>query len=295
MEIALKDIGLENTQAFFDIFIPSRKWQHLLIQNQDIKIDGQPLKRDSVFRGKQLELCLYPELYTYEHYKKEKPVVIYEDEIFLIVYKPCGLLVHDDGQGKDCLQKAVEGYLYDKKEEYCLAKPLHRLDVDTQGLVAFAKSPVMQPLLDSMLAQKMIRRRYLAIVSGKINKGTRFIIDKPLGRDRHNAAKMLVYKNGQKALTKAVSLGFSKRGYSILDCRIMTGRTHQIRVHLSSEGYPILNDKLYGKKSDIMKNMGLLAYELTFYHPFKEEEMVIKAPLWGEFRHLMEEIAYEED
>ena len=182
----------------------------------------------------------------------------------------------------------AESYYHDRP--YICVNPIHRLDKETSGLVVFSKSEVFQPLLDQLLSQKQIRRNYLAFCEGKMEVGKIFTIDKPIGRDRHNANKRIIHKNGQNAVTKVRCVGCDKKhNYCVLLCTLDTGRTHQIRVHLSSEGYPILNDPLYGHESDLCVRMGLFAESVELYHPLKEEMMSVEAPLPKDLGRLYEQ------
>ena len=284
LHIDINSLFVKTIQEFFDEYIPSKKVQHLLIQNKNILLDGNPVKREDDIVGLGLDINIYPETYTYEKNSLE-PDVVYEDEIILIVNKPKDVLVHSDGSDEMTLTKMVESYYIDRN--YISALPIHRLDKETSGLVVYSKSPVFQPLLDLYLSQKKIRRNYLAFVEGKMELGKIFTIDKPIGKDRHNPNKRIIYKNGQNALTKVRCIGVNKaRNYSILMCSLETGRTHQIRVHLSSVGYPILNDDLYGHSSDLCIRMGLFAESIEMYHPLKEDNMEIECELPNDLNKL---------
>ena len=284
LHIDINSLFVKTIQEFFDEYIPSKKVQHLLIQNKNILLDGNPVKREDDIVGLSLDINIYPETYTYEKNSLE-PDVVYEDEIILIVNKPKDVLVHSDGSDEMTLTKMVESYYGDRN--YISALPIHRLDKETSGLVVYSKSPVFQPLLDLYLSQKKIRRNYLAFVEGKMELGKIFTIDKPIGKDRHNPNKRIIYKNGQNALTKVRCIGVNKaRNYSILMCSLETGRTHQIRVHLSSVGYPILNDDLYGHSSDLCIRMGLFAESIEMYHPLKEDNMEIECELPNDLNKL---------
>ena len=286
LHIDIDSIYNKTIQEFLDEFIPSKKYQHLLIQNKWILLNGNPCKREDDIVGTDLSINIYPEENSYQKidYKID---VVYEDEICLVVNKPKGVLVHSDGTEEVTLSDYVKSYYFDKP--YIDVQPIHRLDKETTGLVMFSKSVIFQPLLDKLLSEKNIRRYYLAFVKGKMKEGDSLTIDKPIGKDRHNSSKRVVAKNGQPALTKVKSLG-SKNGLSILRCYLDTGRTHQIRVHLSSVGYPIINDDLYGIRDKALIRMGLIADELEFYHPLKEESIEIDDELPNDMAKVYNEV-----
>lgn len=290
LKIKISSLPEMDVQAFFDMYIPSKKLQHQIIQNKWISIDGQWCKRETLLSGKYLELRIYPNVHPYYHSSHRRLDVVYEDELVLVVNKPSGMIVHSDGTDKECLEDLVKTYFHDEHKLYYEAQAIHRLDEKTSGLVVFSKSPIFQAMLDQMLEKKQIRRSYLAFVKGKISANTRFQVEKAIGKDRHNSKKMICNPKGLKAITKFTSLGYSNKNYSVLSCRLLTGRTHQIRLHLSSEGYPILNDDLYGVKSDLLKDMGLVANELVFFHPLKGEMLTIELELKGDFKRLLENI-----
>ena len=288
LKIDISSLFNEKIQDFFDEFIPSKKMQHLLIQNKWIMLDGNPCKREDYIVGINLEINIYPEEYVYEKIDCKLDVV-YEDEIILVVNKPKGVLVHCDGLESNTLTKWVESYYSDRP--YISALPLHRLDKETSGLVMFSKSIVFQPLLDKLLSEKQIRRSYLAFVKGKMEKDTSMVINEPIGKDRHNANKRVCYKGGQSALTKVRSLGYSKKNnYSVLRCILDTGRTHQIRVHLAYKHFPILNDTLYGEESKLCIRMGLMADELDFFHPLRQEMLNVECELPNDLSKLYFEV-----
>jgi len=277
LNIKVDSIYSNTIQDFFDEFIPSKKIQHLLIQNKWITLDGNPVKRESDIVGINLTIDIYPETYEYKKCNLNLDVV-YEDEFLLIVNKPKDILVHGDGSDEITLNNIVESYLVDRP--YISAYPIHRLDKETTGLVVYSKSIIFQPLLDLMLSQKKIRRNYFAFVEGIMEIGKSQTINKPIGKDRHNSNKRVIYEGGQEAITKIKCLGYSKKNnYSIVECSLDTGRTHQIRVHMASIKHPLLNDKLYGKESSLIKRMGLFAYKVEMYHPIKEESIKIECDL----------------
>ena len=287
LDIEVNSLFVKTIQEFFDNYIPSKKIQHLLIQDKNILLDSNPVKREDDIVGMTLSINIYPEHYEYQKINNKLDVV-YEDEIILVVNKPKDLLVHSDGNKELTLTDIVKSYYVDKP--YISALPIHRLDKETSGLVVYSKSIVFQPLLDKLLSEKQIRRNYLAFVKGKIETGKSFVINKSIGNDRHNSNKRIIYKNGQNALTKIKCIACNKKdNYSIVLCTLDTGRTHQIRVHLSSEGYPILNDELYGSRTNLCIRMGLFAQSLDLYHPLIEDNLNIEADLPNDLSRLYQE------
>lgn len=286
LNIEINSIFCETIQDFLDAYIPSKKYQHLLIQNKWMLIDGNAVKREDRIEGKILSINIYPEDNIYSEVKNNLDVA-YEDELCIVVFKPKGVLVHSDGNEEITLTDYVKSYFKDKP--YIDVQPIHRLDKETSGLVMFSKSIIFQPLFDKLLSEKTIRRYYLAFVKGKMKVDETLTIDKPIGKDRHNSNRRVVAKNGQPALTKAKCLG-SKGGISVLRCYLDTGRTHQIRVHLSSIGYPIINDDLYGIRDKSLVRMGLVADELEFFHPLKEEQIEIEGTLPNDVSKLLNEV-----
>ena len=155
LHIEIESLFVKTIQEFFDVYIPSKKIQHLLIQNKNILLDGNPVKREDDIVGIHLDINVYPEKYNYisNDYKLD---VVYEDEFILIVNKPKDILVHSDGNDELTLTKMVESYYADRN--YISALPIHRLDKQTSGLVVYSKSVIFQPLLDKLLSEKKIRR-----------------------------------------------------------------------------------------------------------------------------------------
>lgn len=285
LNIRIDSLPYKTIQDFMDAYTPSSKIQHLLIQNKWLKIDNIPVKRESEITGEYINIEIYP--YNNDYQKLPYNIeVIYEDEFLVIVNKPKGLLVHSDGGQEISLSDYVKSYY--SCRPYIDVTPIHRLDKETTGLVVFSKSKIFQPLFDKLLTQKKIRRKYLAFCEGDFKKETE-VIDLPIGKDRHNSNKHIVYSKGQEAITKIIKIA-SRNNISILRCILETGRTHQIRVHLSHIGYPILNDSLYGIKSNKIIRMGLIADELEFYHPIKEDNINIEVNLPNDMSKLYSEV-----
>ncbi|WP_404408482.1 RluA family pseudouridine synthase [Jeotgalibacillus malaysiensis] len=203
--------------------------------------------------------------------------VLYEDEHLVVVNKPAGLDTHpNDDSDKKTLQNAVVHYLL-SLDHIGYAQPIHRLDRDTTGAILFAKHPAIKPLLDQLLEKRMIKRTYIALAEDKMKPhGT---ISQPIGKDRHHPVRRRVSPGGQKAVThfKVISYNVDKN-LSLVELNLETGRTHQIRVHLSSIGHPIAGDTLYGSTVKQFIHQALHAKKLVFTHPFTLQQITADAP-----------------
>ena len=207
-------------------------------------------------------------------------VVVYQDRLLMAVDKPAGLLVHGDGTGVDTLTARANGLLA-RQGVPAVAQPVQRLDVETTGLTLLSLSPEFQPALDAQVAGHDMRKRYLALVEGPCRGlGEGWLeLDSPIGRDRHDARRMRVARGGKPALTRIRLVGRSG-GRSLLLVELGSGRRHQIRVHLSHAGMPIVGDGLYGgaRHSD---GLMLHAWEESLVHPASGEQLVVRTA-WPE-------------
>lgn len=202
--------------------------------------------------------------------------VVYEDEHICIVNKPKGMDVHPNEKEQiGTLANLVAGYF---KKNRVVGKPrhIHRLDRDTTGGVIFAKHAVVGAIMDRLLAERKVKRKYLAHVHGKVvkDKGT---ISQPIGRDRHHPTRRRVSNSGQDAVTHYEVI--ERIGNeTIVSVELETGRTHQIRVHMGYLGHPLVGDTLYGGKNHTFATQELHAYKIICHHPITFEYMEIDIP-----------------
>jgi 23S rRNA pseudouridine1911/1915/1917 synthase len=208
----------------------------------------------------------------------------YEDDSILVIDKPAGLLVHPTTDSTcPTLANAVVNHLRTAKSAVGF-HPVHRLDRNTSGLILIAKNPYMQHLF-SCQGEKALHRSYLAVVSGTLCP-LEGVIEAPIGRKPDSIIERMVRPDGQRAITHYQTITAYKNA-SLVKVELLTGRTHQIRVHLSSLGHPILGDDLYGGETTLLSRQALHAANLRFIHPLLNKTIDLTSPLPPDMQALL--------
>ena len=196
--------------------------------------------------------------------------IVYEDEYLMIINKPSGLVVHPaPGHYDDTLVNGLLFYLNKDKTKNIRPGIVHRLDKDTSGLMVVAKDEKTMELLSEMISKKEVERKYLAIVDGVIKENTA-TINAPIGRDPSNRQKMAINPSGKNAITHIKVIERFKNN-TFIECLLDTGRTHQIRVHLSYINHRVTNDPVYGEGNEF--GQMLHSYSIKFIHPITKKEL----------------------
>lgn len=203
--------------------------------------------------------------------------IIYEDEWLLVLHKPAGIAIHPSMLHFDTSLSNGVKYYFNSIGLKKKIRPVNRLDLNTSGLVVFAKCEYIQECLSKQMENKTFKKEYLCIVSGKFKDkvGT---LNLPIARKKNSIIERCVNNNGQKSITHYEVLQ-EFDNYSLVKCILKTGRTHQIRVHMSYIGHPLLGDTLYGKSSPLIDRQALHCSKLEFIHPISKQNMIFTCEL----------------
>src|SRR3954447_616183 len=279
----------------------SRERLKTLIRTGAVEVSGKPIRDPAtkVHGGESLRVEV-PEPEPSHNAPQDIPLtIVFEDEHLLVVDKPAGLVVHPAAGNLD-------GTLVNALLHHCggslsgiggVARPgiVHRIDKDTSGLLVVAKTDVAHEGLARQFAAHSIDRRYLAIVSG-LPKASQGVVDAPLARSAANRKKIAIVegKRGKRAVTHWERLQLLHDA-ALVECRLETGRTHQVRVHMASIGHPLLGDPVYGRsgktRGKLLKELGfhrqaLHAAELGFIHPVTKRRLSFSSPMPADMQEL---------
>ena len=292
------DISGERLDAFVARVCPdlSRSAAQRLIEEGCVTKNGKPGKKnDKLGLGDEISVTV-PEPKEVDIVAKEIPLdIVYEDEDLLVINKPKGLVVHPAAGHQD--DTLVNGLLYALGEDLSgingELRPgiVHRIDKDTSGLLAVAKNDLAHTVLASQLTDHTLARTYEAIVCGSFREdsGT---VDAPIGRHPSDRKKMTVTERNSKHAVTHWEVIARYRGYTHIRCRLETGRTHQIRVHMAHIGHPILGDIVYGhKKPELGQSSQVLhAGALCFQHPRDGRPVMVFAPRPDYFEQVLQKL-----
>ena len=211
--------------------------------------------------------------------------ILYEDDGLLIINKPPFIPVHPSmDHYEDSLSNGVK-YYFDFIGLKRKIRPVNRLDKNTSGIVIFAKNEYIQECLVKQMKSNTFEKEYIAIVEGIIDKNEQ-VIDAPIARKENSIIERCVNPNGNNAIT-IIKLIKNYSDYSLIKCILKTGRTHQIRLHTSYIGHPIIGDDLYGNKSRKIDRQVLHAYRIKFIHPILKKEIEIETNIPKDIENLL--------
>lgn len=288
-----------------------------MFRKKDVKLNGTRIKEDTfVYEGDVLELFLYED--KVKEFQEEVTIeklpitfeVVYEDENILIVNKPCGLILHEDEkEKKNTLANQVLSYLYQKGEydpnqsQGFIPGPVHRLDRNTSGLVIFGKTfSALKDLNEMVRLRHCIKKEYVTIVAGELIQDGHLV--GYMKKDEDKQMCYMVSKMTPGALTMETKFHVLKhnKNYSYIEVELITGRTHQIRLHMASTSHPVIGDRKYGNfevnkmvKNKYGLNHQLLhAYKLTFVKPIGSlkylQGKTMTAPASGMFSEILQDL-----
>ena len=302
METLQLTIAQEDKNQRLDAYLASslagltRSQTSRLIESGDVTVNGRPVSKSYKTAGGEAVCVTLPEPEPVEAVAQDIPLdVVYEDEDVIVVNKPSGMVVHPaPGHPDGTLVNALLYHCADSLSGVGGAlRPgiVHRIDRDTSGLIIAAKNDAAHQFLSAQLADHTLARTYECIVIGNLREdsGT---VDAPIARHPTDRKRMAVVTGGREAVTHWEVIA-RYLGYTHLRCRLETGRTHQIRVHMAYIGHPILGDTVYGAKRPVAGLTGqcLHAVGLRFIHPRTHEMVELSCPLPEEFTAMLQKIA----
>ena len=292
MEIIVKDNGIRIDKYLMNETEMSRSKIQRLIENGNVLVNNKEVKTSYNVKIDDVitildaadEINIVPEDIPLD--------IVYEDEYLLVVNKPSGMVVHPaPGNYSGTLVNALMYHCNNLSQVNGTVRPgiVHRIDADTSGLLLVAKNDMVHNDLAKQISEKSVVRKYVCLVHGVINEDTA-TIDAPIGRDTKDRKKMCVTEDNSKDAITHIRVLERYNTSTLIECVLETGRTHQIRVHMSYINHPVVNDPVYGYNKMDDKEFGqmLHAKEIGFVHPITHEFMDFKVDPPKEFYQILE-------
>lgn len=261
--------------------VESRAEAQRLIDADRVTVDGNLVRRRHlVAEGERVQVKPQAAPTTTLAPQQVDFVVMYEDDDVIVVDKPAGVVTHPSrGHAEGTLVHGLLARGVAGGDDPTRPGIVHRLDRDTSGLLVVARTPRAHRRLTKMMRERLVERRYLALVHGQMPPA--LTIDRPVGRDRRVRTRMSTSTTVGRDAVSHVRVVEQVGGFGLVEVRLETGRTHQIRVHLEAVGHPVVGDPVYGRRGE---NFGLArqflhAAELTFPHPETDEIISVSSPL----------------
>lgn len=289
--------------------IATRSQASRLLSRELVLFGDKPVKPSHVVRAGDVFQLLIPQIPTQTLVPYDFPLsIVYEDDDLLVVDKPSGLVVHPAyGHAQDTLVNALLHHTKNLSQGFAEMRPglVHRLDKDTSGLIVIARNENAQRQLALQFQRKITHRIYRAIVFGRMKPGSG-TIQSYLKRHPEDRRRSLSQSDGKVAITHYRTLSEHASGLTLVELKLETGRTHQIRVHMTEAGHPIVGDSVYGadgrvknlksvalrKQIGEMKRFALHAFELGFYHPTQRKFIRLKSRWPADLMELVEHCSF---
>lgn len=290
----LDNLGSRLDKYLMELLDVSRSKAQKLIDNGNILVNGNVSKSSySVKLDDVIEVISMDDEKVDILPEDIKLDIVYEDEYLIVVNKPSGMVVHPgNGHYSGTLVNALMFHCNNNLSSVNgIVRPgiVHRIDADTSGLLLVAKNDMVHNDLAKQISEKSVVRKYISLVQGVINEDSA-TIDAPIGRDKNNRKKMCVTADNSKDAVTHIKVLERYEKATLIECKLETGRTHQIRVHMEYINHPVVNDPVYGfnKMDDKYFGQMLHAREIGFIHPVTHEFMDFQVDVPDKFKEILE-------
>jgi len=291
-DISISSVGIKiKTYLKEDMGLSSRFIRSAALEKR-IKINNRPVKLDYILREEDHLLISLISKETQNIDAEDLPLtVVYEDDAILIVNKAPNMVVHPTKRLKSGTLANAVMFHYKSNGEDTIIRLISRLDMNTSGLTILAKNQFVHSTISQDMQDDLYDKYYITIVKGEFPDDIK-MINLPIYRDGPGSFNRIVDERGQESRTE-VEVIQTCNGYSLLLLKLLTGRTHQIRVHLSHIGYPIIGDELYGGEMKLLDRQALHAFYISFRHPVLGESMEACADLLSDMQKAGTEIGFD--